>query len=417
MIDMIALSVPFKTPYVITSGDSEILDENLLRNDLNLTMCGQIDFEDGKPVVSRLRHSFESLPSSFGSLAFKVVNGTDFRNYPYVKIVGNPAKLLQGHNVFGSDDLNLCIMAVVEAFMFGTHNLHNFIDWTHATLDYLDITYTAHAENPTQAAAIIDIMRQIKVGQTKPMPDAKYLTTMYWNIESKHKKLKAYLKAQELENQILLLTKKYAATKYSHLAYQLEQINKPEVREFAQTAIRFEARLFANWFSERGLPATFAYAVDPAVQQNEPDILPRLWRAAFNDVLSSFEGATMNAYDSEKVLDALKTAYHTITPKGNISYSKALRLHQSYRAIVNDGYEYTKEKTPRNTWSRLIADLQHIGLSKAQLMNLNGNQSNVVPLIRCINFDFARQLPKGFKQPLPLSQQYQQNPALLRLVS
>ena len=74
--------------------------------------------ENGKPIFSRLRHNFESLPSYFASLAFKVYNGTDFKRVPYIKIVGNPAKLLQGHNVYGPDDLDLCISAVYQAFIF-----------------------------------------------------------------------------------------------------------------------------------------------------------------------------------------------------------------------------------------------------------------------------------------------------------
>jgi II/X family phage/plasmid replication protein len=417
MIDMISLAIPFKDEYVIKTASGELLDQNLIQSSFNLSYAGQIDFENGQPVVSRLRHNFESLPSSFASLAFKLINGSDFKTFPYIKVVGNPAKLLQGHNVYGSDDLNLCIMAVVEAFMYGDHNLHNYLDLMHATIDYIDVTYTAHAETQSQAQAIIDIMRQVKCGQTKPQPDEKYLTTMYWNRDSKHRKLKAYLKLPELCNQILELTRKHAKTKYSHFAYQLEQVNRPEVREFAQTAIRFEARLFANWFQSRGLPATFAYAVDPALQQNEPDLLPRLWRSAFKDVFASFEGATMNAYNTNEVEEALKIAFHKVLPSGNISYAKANRIFQGYLSILHVGYNAIKAKTDRATWKRLIDDLNFIGLSKAQLMNLNGDNSNVVPLIRCLNIDFSRQLPEGFTAPKSLSQQFKQNPALLRLVS
>lgn len=417
MIDMIALAVPFKSEFVVSTASGELLDQNLIQTSFNLSYAGQIDFENGQPIVSRLRHNFESLPSSFASLAFKLINGSDFKCYPYIRIVGNPAKLLQGHNVYGSDDLSLCIMAVVDAFLFGDHNLHNYLDWTHATVDYLDVTYTAHAETPSQAQAIIDIMRQVKCGQTKPEPDKKYLTTMYWNRNSKHRKLKAYLKFPELENQILELTRKHAKTKYSHLAYQLEQVNKPEVKEFAKTAIRFEARLFSNWFQSRGLPATFAFAVDPELQQKDPDLLPRLWRSAFKDVFSSFEGATMNAYDTAQVEESLKIAFHKVLPSGKISYSKANRIFQGYLSIMHVGYNVMKEKTDPATWMRLLDDLNYIGLSKAQLMNLNGDSSNVIPLIRCINIDFSRQLPEGFTAPKSLSQQFKQNPALLRLVS
>lgn len=417
MIDMVAISIPFLPQYVSGNQDNTFIDDRTLLEQFGLTMSGQVDFEHGKPVLSRLRHNFESLPSSFASLAFKVVNGTDFRNYPYVKIVGNPAKLLQGHNVFGSDNLHLCIMSVVESFVFGIHQLNDVLDWQHATIDYIDVTYSAHVENQEQAKAVIDIMRQIKVGQTKPMPDDRYLTSMYWNRGSEWCIKKAYLKLVELDHQIKLLTRKYAATKLEHYRHQLLQITSPEVRYFADGAIRFEARIFAKWLNRNGVPVALGLITDPLLQQNDPELLPRLWRLAFNDVLSSFEGATMSAYNSDAVLSQLKNLYQRVTPKGNISYSKALRLHTVYRSILNDGYEKTKAASDRATWGRILNDLQAAGLSKAQLMNLNGDQSNVIPLIRMINVDFSKQVPAGYVEPLSLTQQYQKQPALLRLVS
>jgi len=417
MIDMVAISIPFLPQYVTGEFENSFIDDRTLLERFGLTMSGQVDFENGKPVLSRLRHNFESLPSSFASMAFKVVNGTDFRGYPYVKIVGNPAKLLQGHNVFGSDNLNLCIMAVVEAFAYGVHQLNDVLDWEHATVDYLDVTYSAHVENQEQAKAVIDIMRQIKVGQTKPMPDDRYLTTMYWNRMSEWCVKKAYLKLVELDHQIKLLTLKYAASKLEHYRHQLLQITSPEVREFATGAIRFEARIFAKWLNRNGVPVALGLITDPLLQQNDPELLPRLWRLAFNDVLSSFEGATMSAYNSDAVLSQLKSMYQRVTPKGNITYSKALRLHTVYRSILNDGYEKTKAASDRATWGRVLNDLQAAGLSKAQLMNLNGDQSNVIPLIRMINVDFSKQVPAGYAEPMSLTQQYKNQPALLRLVS
>lgn len=420
MIDMVSISVPFlRKHYIETSSGAYFIDDRTLmeRFGVELSGCVTWDVQHQKFTYTQLFHKFESLPSSFASLAFKIINGTDFKQIPYVKIVGNPAKLLQGHNVYGSDNLALCVTAVLEAFLFGDHNLHEYLDLEHAMVDYMDLTYSAHVENQTQAQQCLDLMRNIKVGQTKPWYDENYATTIYFNKGSELRANKVYLKLPELDAQINKLTRKYTQTKYEHYRRQLIEITRPEIRQFATGALRFEVRVYRQWLEQNGLKTTFDYIVDPAIQQNEPDIIPRLWRTAFKDIFKSFEGASMNTYDKESVLNSLKAKFFRVSDSGKISYPKANRLYGIYRNIMTDGYQRTKASYPRNTWKRYTDDFTDAGLSLAQLMNLTGDQSNVVPFIKMINVDFTKQLPADFVEPLPLNKQYKQNPALLRLVS
>lgn len=420
MIDMVAISVPFLRKYYVeaASGGAFIDDRTLIeRFGLEMSGCVSWDAEHRKFTFTQLHHKFESLPSSFASLAFKIINGTDFKQIPYIKIVGNPAKLLQGHNVYGSDNLELCCMAVVEAFLFGDHNLSDYLDWEHACVDYIDVTYTAHVGNSQQVKQCLYLMRNIKHGQTRPYYDEKYETTIYFNKGSELRTNKVYDKLCELDAQIHVLTRKYAQTKYEHYKQQLLAITRPEVREFATGALRFETRIYRQWMNDHGVPTTFALITDPQLQIEQPDLLPSLWRRAFQDVLKAFEGATMNTYDTAEVLNGLKIAFGRTTPKGNTSYAKANRLFGVYRNIMTDGFERTKAGHDRATWGRYMKDFNYAGLSLAQLQNLTGEHSNVVPFIQLINVDFARQFPPGFVEPLPLSKQYHQNPALLRLVS
>jgi len=418
MIDMVAISVPFLRKHVTTSpaGPSFIDDRTLLET-FGVDLTGDIAWDGEGYKYTRLRHNFESLASSHASLAFKIINGTDFRQEPYVRIVGNPAKLLQGHNVFGPDSLELCCSAIWHAFAYADLPFLYFLDWHHATVDYLDLTYSAKCENQHQAQQIIDMMRNVSVGQTKPWYDQKYKTTVYWNRNSEVRRLKAYLKLPELDNQVKELSKKLIATKLPHYQRQLEEINSPVVREFADGCIRFEARVYHTWLTGQGLDIALGKITDPQIQEKEPDIIPRLWRKAFQDVFKAFEGAKMQANDENKVLDALKIAFGRITPKGNVTYAKAQRLFNVYRNIVTDGYIRAKENSDRKTWHRHMKDLNYVGLTVAHLQNFTGELSNVVPFVRMINVDFSAQFPAGYVEPLPLSVQYNKNPALLRLVS
>jgi len=415
MIDMVAISVRFLDKFVTycPTGKSFIDDRTLIET-LGLDLTGDISWDGERYSFTRLRHNFESLASSHASLAFKVNNGTDFRQHPYVKIVGNPAKLLQGHNAFGSDNLELCLFAVVDAFALSDVPFIEMLDWEHAVVDYLDLTYTAHCENDQQAQQVLDMMRNIEVGQTKPWYDEKYKTTMYWNRHSEVRKLKAYLKNVEIQNQLRELNKKFAATKLPHFARQIEEISSQLVTDFARGAIRFEARVYSSWLTQNGVPLSFGLLSDPKLQQNEPDLIPRLWRKAFADVFKAFEGATMQAQNSDSVLDALKIAYGKPTKNG-VSYAKANRLYGVYRNIVADGYSVTKANTDRATWMRYTKDFQHVGLSIAQLQNFTGEQSNVIPFVRMLNVDFSAQVPANYTEPLSLRRQLASGQ--LRLVS
>lgn len=416
MIDMVAISIFFQSKVVNETPVQNFIDEHMLMREYGISMDGQVYWEDGKAVHQRLHHKFESIPSHNATLAFKIVNGTDFRNYPYLKIVGNPAKLLQGHNVYGSDNIEMCVMAVVDCFALAYPELSEVLDWFSAVIDYFDITYTAHCENDQQARQVMDILKNVKNRQTKPSY-CPYEETTYWNKGSECRVLKAYLKSIEVQKQIEEATKRLARLhpnqqKTSHLARQIQEMTRPEVLKFADGAVRFEARVFAGWMKEKGVHCSLALITDPELQKKDPDLIPRLWRLAFKDVFASFEGATMNAYDTSEVHDNLRAAYFRTTNKGNISYSKADRLFVLYRAIVNDGFEQTKARFPRNTWSRILKDLTDAGLSLAQLQNLNGLTSNVVPLIQMITVNFDQQHPAGYVEPKPMRQQILQHTAL-----
>lgn len=108
MIDFLKLSIPFKTEHILVckDGETSFLKETLIeiakRTGLKLR-AGNVTFEiDGDLDVAELSHPYEAIPSHFGSLAMKVFNGSDrMKTPPYIELKASPAKLLQGHNVFG----------------------------------------------------------------------------------------------------------------------------------------------------------------------------------------------------------------------------------------------------------------------------------------------------------------------------
>ncbi|PIJ48496.1 hypothetical protein BLD49_15690 [Erwinia sp. OLMDSP33] len=132
MIDLIQLSIPFKSEYVIEvlSADERggyyiDLEEIARRTGLRLT-ARDVEFEIGGDLqVTGLSHPYESLPSHFASLAMKVHQGSNLAP-PRVELKASPAKLLQGHNVFGPTDVALCAEALFTPFCLAMPLLAGF---------------------------------------------------------------------------------------------------------------------------------------------------------------------------------------------------------------------------------------------------------------------------------------------------
>jgi II/X family phage/plasmid replication protein len=117
--------------------------------------------------------------------------------------------------------------------------------------------------------------------------------------------------------------------------------------------------------------------------------------------MEALEGQKMNIFNDEQVHNRLKTMYGKVTPKGNVTYSKADRVFRFYRSLVSDGYLAVKESfsAPRTFYDNLNLLLE-AGFSKAQLQNLQGNgKDNVVPLLQVIEIDFSQQRPVGYVEP------------------
>jgi len=78
------------------------------------------------------------------------------------------------------------------------------------------------------------------------------------------------------------------------------------------------------------------------------------------------------------------------------------------------GWDKLKDSVTKATFYRKVSDLMEV-VPKAQLQNLHGNASNVMPIIRLVNVDFSRQLPEGYIEPDCLAVQFQQNRSNFKL--
>lgn len=426
MIDLLTIKIPFVESIVAMSpdGTSGLIDLRECQKRGCRMEAGDVTFTtndyrlDAENIcvaeVSALRHPFEALPSSWSTLAFKVRAGGQ-NYYPFIELKASPAKLLQGHNVYGSCDVMLCIDSLITAFCYAMPEMAEILEFNNAELAQIDCTFTAHLKTESDSRNVIHALRNISNGQTRGAKSA-FDTTAYFGKGSRHKRLKAYLKQFELQDQINKAQAKYDKTKNQVFKKQLEAMTAPEVQEFATNALRLESSIMPRMLKRLGIP-TNLWAFETYSNSFDGCLIQQLWQQSWSDIFKTFEGATMRTYSDTEIQENLREQFKTETKKG-FSYSKADRLFRTFRMMKHEGWDEVKATTPKATFYRTIEELTQV-VPKAYLQNLQATASNVVPLIRFVNVDFSKQHPSNWVEPMRLSEQYElpENRQLLRLVS
>jgi len=413
MIDLGKVSIPFKTEFCC--GDAAegygIVDLQVCQwNGVKLE-AGDIEYQpDGAVSVSRLRHPYESIASSNSTLSLKIFSGGE--NYwPHVEIKASPAKLLQGHNVFGSCDIEKCFMALVQAFITGMPGLANMLDMHLAEVKQIDVTFTAQMESQAQGRQAIAALKNISSGQTRSSKNS-HATTAYFGINangkksSRHKQLKIYLKGYELEHQIDELLKKIKKSNLPVYTKQLEAMQNKEVRAFAENALRFEASILPRMLDRLGIPKHLGGFLNYA-DNFYGCLVELLWNEAFKDVFNALGDESMNLFNDDEIENKLKIQFAKVSLiTGKTSYAKADRLFRFYRSFKNEGFDEVKRTTSESTFYVNLKELCTV-VSKAHLQNIQGVASNVVPILRVINVDFSKQRPLSYVEPEHLCDQIQ----------
>ena len=351
--------------------------------------------------IDEIYHPFESLESSYTPLAFKVFH--DCNHYPYIEIKASPAKLLQGHNLFGPTDIAQGAAEMLTTLQKAYPKLFSMLEVESTQIWELDATYSARLKNDYEAQQVMDMLKKVSNGQTKARGD-EYQTTAYWGAKnSRLKRLKAYLKSIEYQKQMQDYKKKADAG--DEVALRVYNVmSDPRLIEWSKGLIRFESTICKRWLQRRELPflLTDLIQYEQDLKNQGRSLCAELWKETTSDIFAAFEGQTMKITDDDSVLEQLKSVHFKLTPKGNISYSKAHKLLLFYISLREQGYSALKKMHNGNqTFYRHIKELQEAGFSKAFLQNLHGEaQSNIVPLLRFVDVDFGSQRPDWYQEPV-----------------
>lgn len=424
MLDRLRLFVPFRPDFVTGGTFYASADAGMRHGHAGFPLGWQhtgvalksadiLMGPDGLPSVYQIQHRTEQVWCEDGTahtpLGLHVHTGGDM--WPGVELRASPAKLLQGHNVFGPRSIEQGAIEMLGMVAQAFPKLYDMLEVESCDVWELDATFSAQLPSEMIAKEVIRVLQGISKGQTKSRGDA-YSSTCYWGSkDSRLKKLKAYLKYLEFLSQLA----EYRRLAPANPAYQrlLEICEDERLQAWAKNLLRFESTIKKRWLERRNMPSRLTELVklQRSYAQAGRCLLVELFNDTFKDVFSAFEGTQMRIHDDDQVLAALKAAHVRTTRTGKTSYAYAMRLFGTYELIRNHGWhgaisrmcKADNPSEPSSTFYNHIGDICTAGFQLAYLQSLNAREqdrSNVYPLMQFVKVNFDQQYPDWYVEPV-----------------
>lgn len=396
MLDHLRLAIPTFSTYAKELGNTQYFNGDLLDLGLPCATRHVSRDDDGNILTGDLYVPFESLPSSYTDMAFKFYT-SGVNRLPYVEIKASPLKLLQGHNVYGFEDIELGALEMLGLFTEAYPKLCSILDFDNIDVLHLDTTYFTRLPHQHMVQPVLDYLANCQSGHRKSS-GVKYANYISWMENSDYLNLKAYGKHIELIEQYKKVERR--ADKGCNRAKLLKKA-MADVLDFSAGCVRFEARIRKTYLTKNGYPTNLYQLID--YQRKHPSLLQDLWHICFDPLLETLKGANMTIKNDYQLEEMLKSKLQTITPTGRISYSRAYGAMSLYRAIRDKGFNVVKDDPamPKTTFYKHLKALNQAGISRGYLQNLHTDDThNIVPFVRMIEIKFDQQLPDDYVKPV-----------------
>ncbi|QJF32727.1 phage/plasmid replication protein, II/X family [Acinetobacter baumannii] len=413
MLDKIVMHIPVDASLVDidSEGNHCIFGFDML--DLGLKKVGSWDVykdEDGNTQHRVLNHGYERLPTSFTSMAFKFFHAGRF--FPHVELKASPAKILQGHNVYGTDWIEEGALEMLGYLAESHPTLYSMLAISETEVLQLDATYSARLKDDNQVAQALDFMRNMSSRHIrKSQKQIVYKNTVYFGSErSKRFARKVYGKSCEFQNQ---LEEQIKLAKANDKCAQrvVKVMSDPELQAWTKGLLRFETGIKRYVLKELGIPTNLFQLIRH--QRTNLNFLKDLWVKANSELFKALEGHSMKALDHDSIYENLCNVHKSVTPTGQVRFTKARNLFNFYCALETHGFDVMKSRYSETRFYAYFKDLMLAGYSKAYLQNLHiESKNNVIPFIKLVEINFENQVPDNFKEPVSTFNQRQ-----LKLVS
>lgn len=356
------------------------------------------DMETGQILYAEIKNPFESIPSSYAGMVSKFYHLT--KNCPpYLSLKASP-KILQGHNVYGTDNIETIVYEMFTMFKEYYPEFYSCLDIEKAHISRIDATYSSRLPSENLVDKTNKAIGNIQVGQRKPNKrrgKEKGYSTNYWGSEqSRVGDCKSYGKHQDVLREIASYQKK-ANLGYTQ-AKKLLTIFNDDLLDFASGLIRFEASTRKEKLNQLDIPSNVWEFI--RYQRKHPDVLQTLWHYWFDPIFSAFKGSIVQDIDDNKIYDLCMQRLVIHTPSGNISYTRAKNAINLYDLLKQKGWDIVQQRMARRTFYRAVKDLTSIGIPRSILQNMTDQQGESIPLVELVKMDFSNQCPPDYKPPV-----------------
>jgi II/X family phage/plasmid replication protein len=414
MIDKLELRIPFKPDVCIFSPDHSSasltgFDKYILNDGLE-TRSTRTSDETGGIISTYENHAYESLASSYSGVAFCISSkGNGGYPFPHVMLKCSPAKILQGHNVYGSENPKTGFLEMIGILLEKYPTVFNDLDVMNSELMQIDCTYHSRFENQHLAEQCIKALSTTSNGQIKGR--GNYETSVYWNSAGgnsskagSHIVRVAYLKLPEVLKEIEELQKIKDKNNFLYLNPEIQNSTNKRlyalnsVKDYCVGMVRFEGRIKARKLRDCGIPTNMVKFIEYCFVRNESTIQD-LWHLAFDKIFEAFDGLTIMKTDDKTILETIDSKLITVSANGRINRRRAASARGFYFELKSMGYEFVKRHTASRTFYDRVNSLLECGLNKQFIQAIENNSSNVVPLIREISINFGTQKPSNYVEP------------------
>jgi II/X family phage/plasmid replication protein len=351
---------------------------------------GIFSYEDPKICT------WDSIPTSISSTAIGFYpEGNGFDPWPHIRLKGSPAKILQGHNVFGSEDPREGVYQMLANLRLAFPKIYQHLDIQEAEIHITDSTYSGRFESLFYRDKFLELLEKTADSRRRLSRHEGYLLI---GAGSSRKSQKVYLKDTELLADAAKAKREGNRQKY-------EILSDKRLQDFALNLMRFEATTKKLEFQRLGIPTKlteFLKFNDWYQRVYKEPMCRYLWRNSFDSMFKQLEGHTMKNVDDEVIKTKIYAKLTKIKDNGKVCRRLPNAVWKTYKNIKSFGFDSTRKDGGSTFYRHKDLLIDEIGLSELFLKSLDPNDStsNVVPIITKIDIDFSRQRPDWYEEPV-----------------
>ncbi|WP_247166052.1 phage/plasmid replication protein, II/X family [Escherichia coli] len=394
MLDFLRLAIPIIPTHVRSFDNHHQFNGDIRDYGVPAATRHVSKTDDGQTITGDLYHPYEALPSDYTDMAVKFYTNT-MNTVPYVELKASPLKLLQGHNVYGFESIELGAFHMLGMLLEAFPQLAPILDVEKTEVLCLDTTYLFRLPHQNMVQPVLDYMSNLASGHRKAR-QVKYDNYITWGNDAASVRPKAYGKFEEVKSQLNKVQKK--AEKGCMRSKSLVMAMH-DVLPFANAVLRLEGRITKTYLTKNGYPSNLYELIK--LQNEQPELLLRLWHVAFDPILDTMKGKYMNFSTDGEILDLLKSQLVTYTKTGKPSYTKAMNAMKFYSLVRQMGLQATQKIYSKAQFHKSLNSLLDCGISKSHIQNLAKNPNGkVIPFVRMFELKMCDQHPADYQIPV-----------------